>query len=273
MRLVPAAEYTDDDLCNTIRELGALWDGVMQRADVTSIHNRYRFGLGATLARVSLAMPTTETDVATALRAAWNPDVRIAAEEIVNDAMRLLFEASRARQRQETRVATQHGVVQQLNSSAGGVPKTPIEHARIGPRGIAGDKQKSRIHHGRPWQALCLWSAEVIEQLQAEGHPIHFGAAGENITLRGITWTELLPGTILRIGSAVAQVSIDATPCKKNATWFTNGDFNRMGIRREPGVTRMYASVLESGDVRVGDPVVLEPTDCVMTLDREQKPA
>ena len=41
----------------------------------------------------------------------------------------------------------------------------------------------SPIFHGGPERALCLFSLERILELQAEGHPIFPGAAGENITI------------------------------------------------------------------------------------------
>ena len=58
------------------------------------------------------------------------------------------------------------GVVHRIHVSDGGVPKLPVDAADIGLRGVAGDRQQNRKHHGAPWQALCLWSLEVIQELQ-----------------------------------------------------------------------------------------------------------
>ena len=38
-------------------------------------------------------------------------------------------------------------------------------------------------------KALCLYSFEVIEAWPADGHSIVPGAAGENVTVRGVDWT------------------------------------------------------------------------------------
>ena len=65
-------------------------------------------------------------------------------------------------------VRRQRGAVTQLSASAGGVPKTAVGSATIGVRGIDGDVQAARAHHGSPWQALCLWSQEVIDALARE---------------------------------------------------------------------------------------------------------
>lgn len=153
----------------------------------------------------------------------------------------------------------QIGSVAQLNVSDGGVPKRPVESADVSSRGLAGDRQAARQHHGRPLQALCLWSAEVIEALQAEGHPIGAGFAGENVTIAGIDWASIRPGTQLRIGEVLAEISAWATPCKKNAAWFVDRDVDRMNHDRHPGWSRAYAWVRQPGTVRRGDVVVVEP--------------
>ncbi|MBK5223120.1 MAG: MOSC domain-containing protein [Acidimicrobiia bacterium] len=126
-------------------------------------------------------------------------------------------------------------------------------------RGIVGDTQATRVHHGRPWQALCLWSAEVIDALAAEGHPVAPGAAGENVTISGIDWTTLRAGTILDIGPVRCQLSAPAQPCRKNRRWFVGGDIGQMDHDRHPGRSRWYASVLRTGTVTTRDRVVVEP--------------
>ena len=153
----------------------------------------------------------------------------------------------------------QTGVVEQLSRSDGGVPKLPVPQAAVDWHGVVGDAQADRANHGRPTQALCLWSAEVVEEWAADGHPIGFGAAGENVTVRGLDWAVLSPGVRLVVGSALVQVSSYAIPCAKNAHWFTDGYFRRMAHDVSPGRSRLYASVLRPGSVAVGDPVVVEP--------------
>ena len=149
------------------------------------------------------------------------------------------------------------GTIVQLSISPGGVPKLPIEAATVGEMGIQGDKQRDAKHHGGPERALCLWSIERIEALQAEGHPIFAGAAGENVTVRGIDWDRVVPGVRLRLGEVLCEVSRYTTPCDNNARWFTNGEFVRMGQKLHPGWSRVYARVLQGGTLRPGDEVEL----------------
>lgn len=156
-------------------------------------------------------------------------------------------------------VPTQTGSVVQINRSGGGVPKTAVNSAVIGRRGVDGDVQTARVHHGRPWQALCLWSSEVIDALAADGHPIAPGSAGENLTISGIDWVSLRGGTVIDIGDVRCQLSAPAEPCSKNAGWFSDGDVSRMDHALHPGQSRWYASVLRTGAVNTGDPVVVSP--------------
>ena len=94
----------------------------------------------------------------------------------------------------------QQGVVAHLHSSDGGVPKSPCATAELGTRGLVGDRQATRAHHGRPFQAVCIYSSEVIAELAAQGHPISPGSVGENLTLGGIDWSR--PATSWRSARA-----------------------------------------------------------------------
>ncbi len=154
--------------------------------------------------------------------------------------------------------ATKRGAVDQLSLSDGGVPKLPVSSVEVDFGGVVGDRQRSRQHHGRPWQALCIWSSEVINAFAADGHPIAAGRAGENITVSGLPWADVRPGVRLRIGSVVCDVSSFTLPCKHNAPWFIDGNFRLMHHERGP-VSRVYATVLQPGRIEVGDAAVLEP--------------
>jgi MOSC domain-containing protein YiiM len=182
--------------------------------------------------------------------------VRHAVHEILHH----LHDVGRIRARLGHGVRTQTGSVAQLNTSAGGVPKHPVDEAEVTVAGMTGDRHNDRIHHGRGFQALCLYSKDVIETLNAEGHPIYPGAAGENITVEGIDWAALRPGTVMSIGDDVTiELSSYATPCAKNAAWFVDRDFRRMLHDTNPGWSRIYATVLGPGRIRTGDQVVVEP--------------
>lgn len=152
------------------------------------------------------------------------------------------------------------GHVEFLHVSSGGVPKRPVGFVDVDGSGCAGDAQNDRRHHGRPVQAVCLWSADVIAELQAEGHPIAAGNAGENITVAGVQWGSLRPGTRIQVGSVPMLVSAHAIPCAKNAQWFSDRDFKRILHDQHPGFSRLYAIPFGAGRIQVGDPVEIEPS-------------
>lgn len=148
--------------------------------------------------------------------------------------------------------------VHQISLSDGGVPKHAVTQATIDELGIVGDSHNDEVYHGGPDRALCLYSLEVIERLQGEGHPIEPGFAGENLTIAGLDWNGVKPGATLAIGDRVTiEITSYTAPCAKNAAWFNEGDFTRMLQSRHPGESRLYARVLTGGAVSTGDEVLL----------------
>lgn len=151
-----------------------------------------------------------------------------------------------------------NGTVAGLFTSNGGVPKLPVGAVMVDISGIAGDVQGTRRHHGRPWQALCLYSTEVVDALRREGHPIAPGNTGENIAVSGVDWSRLRAGLVVTAGEVVCRLSAPAAPCSKNNRWFADGSSSRIDHDRFPGWSRWYASVLAGGAIRPGDSVVVE---------------
>lgn len=163
--------------------------------------------------------------------------------------------------------------IHQLSISAGGVPKLAVPSARLTPLGLEGDGHNDARNHGGPDRALCLYALEVIERLRAEGHHIAPGAAGENVTIAGLEWERVVPGARLRLGAtALVEITGYTTPCWKNAGWFYDGEFNRMSQATHPGDSRVYAKVLEVGELQHGDPVELLEEDAATRTRRAQPP-
>lgn len=147
----------------------------------------------------------------------------------------------------------------QINASGGGVPKHSVPEAWISVEGIQEDGHRNKVLHGGPDRAICIYSFELIQALQKEGHIMHPGALGENFTLTGLDWSHIQPGDQLKVGE---QVCIELTsfcePCRRIKRWFYEGDFHRIDQRKHPGWSRLYARVLFEGQVRQGDPVWVE---------------
>ena len=149
------------------------------------------------------------------------------------------------------------GRVTGLQRSQGGVPKLPVQRAMVRAGGMEGDRQANRKYHGGPARALCLYSHQRLEALAAEGHPVGPGTLGENVTIAGLSWEHVRPGSRLRIGAAEVEVTGFTAPCKKIAYGFADGDFLRVSEKVNPGWSRMYVRILVEGEVAVGDPVTL----------------
>jgi MOSC domain-containing protein YiiM len=156
------------------------------------------------------------------------------------------------------------GVIRQINISSGGVPKLPVDEARVTRLGIVGDGHDDKENHGGPLAALCLYSLEEIARLQTEGHPIAPGTTGENITLAGVDWSEMTPGARLALGDEVViEVTDYATPCKTIRESFVDQEFVRISQKLRPGESRIYARILREGTIHPGDNARLLPPDIV----------
>ena len=147
------------------------------------------------------------------------------------------------------------GRLDAINRSRGGVPKQSIFEALITVDGIDGDHQFDTRFHGGADRAVVLYSLDVIQALQREGHPIGVGTTGENLTIAGLEWARITPGTQLLIGGARLEIARYVTPCTKIAWCFLDDRFHRIEQKLHPGWSRVSARVLGEGLVRVGDSV------------------
>ena len=148
------------------------------------------------------------------------------------------------------------GYIFQLNCSDGGVPKRPVREAELTRTGLTCDRQAKPIIHGGPERALCLYPLEHITRLQDEGHPIFPGSIGENVTIVGLDWKELVPGSRLALGDeVVVEISSYAGPCPTIRESFVGGKFKRISQKTHPGESRLYARVLKTGRLKVGQTV------------------
>ncbi|MGE3955192.1 MAG: MOSC domain-containing protein [Vicinamibacterales bacterium] len=149
------------------------------------------------------------------------------------------------------------GRLESINTSQGGVPKLAVFEAFLSEDGVSGDTQANRVVHGGPDRAVVVYALELIRALQDEGHPIVPGSTGENLTVSGLDWPAVSPGTRIAVGGALLQVTRYATPCSKIAPSFRRGHFMRIAQDEHPGWSRVCCRVLEPGLVQPGDPVEL----------------
>jgi MOSC domain-containing protein YiiM len=150
------------------------------------------------------------------------------------------------------------GRIFQLNTSPGGVPKLAVREAEVTELGLSGDDHKFPDIHGGPDRAVCLFSLERILELQKEGHPIFPGAVGENITVSGIDWNDVVPGQQLQLGEEVLlEITSYTSPCNSIPDSFLDGKYQRISQKVYPGYSRVYARVLHPGKIATGQPVTM----------------
>ena len=282
-----AADYTHDDLLGTLRALVPIWrtmtDGIdpailaarpaadgcsaiehlrQSRISIEAAMHRAQTEEGSAVTVLD-AVTELEESVARLNAAAVAMSEADRERGLIADAVHVtthhVREAGRGLHALGAGAPHQRGALVQVSASKGGVPKAALPSATITRGGVDGDRQSDRMHHGRPLQAVCLWSQDVIDALRAEGHPVYAGAAGENLTVSGIDWATIRPGVRVSVGDAVLDISAFATPCAKNAQWFHDREFRRIDHTLHPGWSRAYAWVLDGGAVAPGDQVVVEP--------------
>ena len=120
-------------------------------------------------------------------------------------------------------------------------PMQRAESARaLADLGLEGD-----IHNKAGGKRQVLLMDE--ETLNAFG--LEAGRVRENITTRGIALKTLAPGTRLRVGSALFEITQACDPCKMI-------EDIQPGLRaRMQGQRGMLARVIEGGELRMGDAV------------------
>lgn len=125
--------------------------------------------------------------------------------------------------------------------------------------GIRGDQQADTKAHGGPEKAIHHYPADHLagwrQEMPELAGLIRPGGFGENLSTTGVTERDLCIGDVLALGSARIQVSHGRQPC-----WKLNAHMGSQTLAlrfQKTGNTGWYYRVLEEGEVRVGDDLVL----------------
>ena len=143
-----------------------------------------------------------------------------------------------------------------------GIDKRPVtgpvalDVPGTGRSGVAGDTICHTRVHGGPDAAVYAYAREDLDAWEADLGPLSSGVFGENITTRGLDVTGALVGERWRIGEVVLQVTDPRIPCAVFAAWLDRKGWVRAFTDR--AVPGTYLRVVEPGDIRVGDAVVVE---------------
>lgn len=146
------------------------------------------------------------------------------------------------------------------NAGQRGLPKPAVSSLEVTVQGAVGDFNNYRTEQmpGDLDQALLLLTEEVLHDLQSEGWPVQPGDLGENLMLGGVPERMLAPGTKLRIGDVLVEISLACDPCTTlYALPYVGRERGPEFLRRLNGRRGWYARVLEPGVVTPGTPVLL----------------
>lgn len=145
------------------------------------------------------------------------------------------------------------------------MPKRAIPRGDVGHLGIAGDDHAHPQFHGGPRQAILLISSETIAELTSLGYPLYPGALGENITTVGVDRAQWRTGQRWRIGHAIVEFTKVREPCSQLSVYGPGIQKAMYDARVQAGdsssphwaMSGFYASVIQPGAIRPGDPISL----------------
>ena len=136
-----------------------------------------------------------------------------------------------------------------------GIDKKPVTgRVAVHERGLDGDVQVNKKHHGGEGQAVYAYAQEDAEFWIAElGRELPPGRFGENLRTSGVDLRNALLGDRWRVGTALFEVTAWRTPCANFARFWDVPDLVKRFAAH--GATGAYLRVLETGDVGAGDAV------------------
>ena len=137
-----------------------------------------------------------------------------------------------------------------------GIFKVPVDgRVQVRRLNLDGDRQADLAVHGGPNKAVYAYPSEHYAYWQGEfpDMELPWGMFGENLTVAGLTEEAVNIGDSFRVGSAVMVVTQPRVPCYKLAAKFGREDIVKRFLAS--GRSGFYFSLLEEGEVEVGDPI------------------
>jgi len=118
---------------------------------------------------------------------------------------------------------------------------------------LAGDQQADLTVHGGLEKAVYAYPAEHYEYWRKELSDVSlsWGAFGENLTTEGLREDTLCIGDVLRVGSAVLQITQPRMPCYKLELRFDRDDMIKRFLAS--GRSGFYFSVIEREGMSLRD--------------------
>ncbi|GGH63467.1 MOSC domain-containing protein [Rothia aerolata] len=121
--------------------------------------------------------------------------------------------------------------------------------------GVRGDVVGDTKHHGGADKAVYAFAREELDYWgKLNGSPYTNGTFGENLTTKGISWSEVVINQRVEIGTALLEVSVPRQPCRTFAEWL--GQKGWVKTFTAHGDCGAYLRVVEPGEIRPGDELI-----------------
>jgi len=143
-----------------------------------------------------------------------------------------------------------------------GIFKQPVAgRVMVRSLNLDGDRQADLTVHGGLDKAVYAYPSEHYDYWRSElpGIDVPWGMFGENFTTVGLLEHTVNIGDCFRIGSAEVRVTQPRMPCYKLGIKFGRADMIKRFLDSQ--LTGFYFSVLQEGEVEVGDSIELISRD------------
>ncbi|PAX47333.1 MOSC domain-containing protein [Brunnivagina elsteri] len=143
-----------------------------------------------------------------------------------------------------------------------GIFKKPVtERVQVSYLNLEGDRQADLTVHGGEEKAVYAYPLEHYTYWQRElpDETLPWGSFGENLTIEGLSETNVNIGDRFRIGTAELMVTQPRFPCFKLNLKFGRDDMVKRFLNSR--LSGIYFSVVQEGEVGVGDAIELVRRD------------
>jgi MOSC domain-containing protein YiiM len=140
-----------------------------------------------------------------------------------------------------------------------GIVKEPVSaRVAVGPTNLDGDGQADLTVHGGIDKAVYAYPVEHYAHWRSALGRADLvpGFFGENLTTEGLLEDDVLVGDVLRVGSALLEVSQPRVPCFKLLARMGDPGFAKPFLTS--GRVGFYLRVLEQGELGAGDAITRE---------------
>ena len=142
-----------------------------------------------------------------------------------------------------------------------GLPKLSVNSAFFSKKNVGKDYNNYRMTLSTEHinnRSVLIYPIELIDELNSEGWPVKPGDLGENITTRGIDYSNLKEGVKYKLGeNVIIEITEICNPCS-NLTVLPYVGKEKINTFIETLIGRrgMFAKVLQEGTVEQGTSMV-----------------